>query len=187
MAKKTSNIAIAAAIKNKIVKALRETMGKALNQSNLVTQLCESIALEYGKQPVPAPAIKEITEALAKEEGWKGRTCDSRKSEVRAVLRSHHVLAGLCTAVTRDKRCETFSWHNAIKVARIWVRQNKKGTPSQASVIREFFKKAATSASDPIDIVANKIANLSPRKGTKAAALVDDLVQVLSKHGYVFE
>ncbi len=185
MASKT--IEITKSVTNKIVGAFVGAFSKANNQSNIVTQLCDTVAEDYGTQPIPAPHIKLLTESLAKESGWKGRTGDSRKSEARAVMRSHHVLKGLCAAVLKDRRCESFTWHSAIKVARIWVRLNKKSVPKVAAVISEFFKKSPTSTADPLDTIGAKLANLAPRKGTKKATLVADLLQVFAKAGYTFE
>lgn len=169
---------VAKSVLNKITGAFTDTYRKVTDQSNLVTHVCDIIAEDYS-EAVPATHIKEIVENIGDEMGWTGRTRDSRLSECRAVLRSHHKLDGLCAAIIEDKRCEKFQWHDAIKVGRIWVRLNKKGTPTVKKVKAEYFKKNKAPQVDPLEKIATDILN-----SVSKSAFVQALQKVCEEHGY---
>jgi len=169
---------VAKSVLSKIVSGFADTYRKVTSQTNLVSHMCEIIGEDYDAA-VPATDIKEIVTAVADEMGWKGRSRDSRMSECRAVLRSHHELQTLCEAVESDKRCERFVWHDAIKVARIFVRLSKKGTPSVKQIKAEFFKKNKAAQVDPLDKIATDILN-----STSKSAFIQALQAVCAEHGY---
>lgn len=175
----TNKTVVPASVTKKIVEAFSGVFRKAFDQSNLVHTVCEVIGEDYS-EAVPAAHQKEMIDAIVSDNPqWKGRTIDSRKSECRAIMRSHHVLETFTDAVKADKRCEGFTWHNAVKVARIWVRQSKKGTPSPKKVVAEYFKKNKAAQADPLDKLATDILNSASK-----SAFILALQQVCADHGY---
>lgn len=139
-----------------IIKGFGDAMGAAINQRSLVTQVCEITKDVFGTQIPDVKQQKEIAEGVAEEKGWQGRSADSRKSEVRAVLRSHDVLDEMCGAIIDDKRNDgSFTWHNAIKAARIVNRLRKAGTYSKKAVVAAYYESKPAPA--PQDQALSKL------------------------------
>jgi len=183
MAKKAKDAkqVVGASTKARIVGAFNSVMQNVHDSVGFVATIAKSIAPDY-KDAVPNSAMKEITEALAESNPqWKPRTKDSRLSEARAIMRSHHVLEPYCTAVRDSKKnvSGNFTWHNAVRVARIWVRLNgnaKGKTVSTKAVVAEYFKSNGAEVT-PSGRVVDAVLKLNP-----SSNLYQELIQVLDAH-----
>ena len=115
-----------------------DSLPDAPNQLRTVQQ-CIGICREYfgGTEP-SREAVKEFVDAVARVRQWKGKTADTRKSEVRTLVSQYHRLSTVCEAVVADSRSERFTWHDAIRVARLCKNQK-----IDKRVVAEFYKKKA--------------------------------------------
>lgn len=82
---------------------------------------------EYSKDTADA-----VADAVSRAQGWKGKTADSRKSEIRVLLKASHKLPEFHTACVK---LGSMNWHDTMALAR-WI--NKDETQSECvSLMRD--------------------------------------------------
>lgn len=115
-----------------------------LSQLSIVTQCVKACASHFGNETPPKEDVADFANKVAELRGWSEKSANARKSEVRKVVRNHVRLESACKAVAA--KGDTFTWHNAIKVARIL---NKNPKLSDAGVVKAFFESAPANHATP--------------------------------------
>ncbi len=86
------------------------------NGGSLVTQLCETLSRHAKGETIPKADSDAIIASVSRERGWKGKTANSRESEVRIVIKSYANLGDAVVAI--QKRMKSCNWHRVMKAAR---------------------------------------------------------------------
>lgn len=117
---------------------------KGLSQMNIVTQCVKACRAHFLGDTPPKEDVADFANKVAEYRGWSEKSANARKSEVRKVVRNYTRMESACKAVA--SKADTFTWHNAIKVARIL---NKNPKLSDAAVVKAFFESAPANHRTP--------------------------------------
>lgn len=111
---------------------------------NLVTQCVTAANAYFHGHAAEKDEIEQVAGAVVDAKGWEDKTAKSRRSEIRAVLRTYDRLTEACEKA-RTAVEGSFTWHHAISVAR---KLSKKDATVQSAV--DAFVEAQTAKSAPI-------------------------------------
>jgi hypothetical protein len=125
-------------------KQFSDALAGALNQVNIVTQCVKACRAHFGGDVPPKEDCVDFADKVAELRGWSEASVKARKSEVRKVVRNYTRMESACKAVAA--KGDSFTWHNAIKVARIL---NKNPKLSDAGVVKAFFDSAPSNHATP--------------------------------------
>lgn len=162
------------------VRKFADAMGSALNQTSIVTQCVNACRAHFQGETPSAKDIKEFADGVAELRDWSESSERARKSEVRNIVRHYARLPAAITAVTEDKRCEGFTWHNAIKVARL-CKDNKSDT----ALVRAYFEAKPSKRVTPTQKINNalKVVTETTTTSAKYKGFQQALDKLLAKHG----
>ena len=145
-----------------------------------VTSLVTSCQNEFGGDYMPDKIAKAISERVAKDQGWKGRTSTVRKSEVRAILGAYPFLIEGLAAL--EKATGNTGWHSMVKLARQLPLHN---TAKQA-VLACIAKSEGSGTTMPVAKQFGRALGMLKNVQTHAAkytAFRRDLAVLCNKHG----
>jgi hypothetical protein len=115
MSKKAIKTILAKGI-DKVVSVISGALETVESGGNVVTQVCNIAKQIYRGESIPAADMKYICGEVAKRRGWSEKSAKIRMSEVRTVLNTYTQLPD--AIVKFKKQSPTFSWHNAMMLAR---------------------------------------------------------------------
>lgn len=156
-----------------IAKAMGEALESLASQTaNIVTHVCDKAKEAYGGEDIPEVDAIEIARLVSVDKGWptsgaKKRSGDSRRSEVRAILRAYTSLGKACDLF--HKRVGTFNWHDGVALARAIP----KAKTVNAAVTQVCDKKASGKTTSPLVAFNDAMIKFynSNAKGKRADAL----------------
>ncbi len=109
-----------------IARFARATMPGSLTHMSIVTQCVQACEDHFGGLEPSPKAVEEFVQGVAHMREWTATSAPARKSEVRVIVRQYQRLQSACEAVVEDDRCNRFTWHNAVRVARLCETHNNK-------------------------------------------------------------
>lgn len=123
-----TNTALSATARTAIVSSYINALDSAENTGSLLTQVCETANKYTRGETLSDEDQKAIAAAVSSEKGWRGKTAQSRESEVRVILRASAELPEAIEAfASKNKSC---NWHTGMKLAR----RLNKGEPVAKAV-----------------------------------------------------
>jgi len=167
-----------------VIRTFSDVLGGVFNQASLVTQVCNACDSHFQGDDATKAEVKEIADGVAIERGWSEASARARKSEVRNVVRQYRDLPSRVTAITRDKRCEGFTWHNAVKVARLM-----KSHGTIKAVTTAYFTEAKSKSATPVQKIekALLVARDTVTTSAKYKGFQQGLDKLLAKHGIALD
>lgn len=162
-------------------KGVADAMGSLDNQTSIVTQCVTFCRKHFGNEVPPKADVNDFANKVAEYRGWSESSAKVRKSEVRNLVRAHTRLDSVCKRLVKE--LDSFTWHNAIKAARLI---HKNPSASDAAICKMYFeeKKAnhKTQSQKVID-AAKTIANMTGRLGADAKAIQTAVEKALASAG----
>lgn len=162
------------------VRKFAEGMRSAIDQSSIVTQCVSACAAHFQGDTPDAKAIKEFADGVAEIRGWSESSARARKSEVRNIVRNYQRLPAAVDAVRNDSRNEGFTWHNAVKVARLC-----KTHSTDKALVAAYYDTPPPKRVTPtakIDKALDVIAETTTTS-KKYKAFQADVLKLAAKHG----
>jgi len=148
-------------------KVVSDAIGNATNQVSIVTQCVNACRSHFGGDVPLKEDCADFANKVAEYRGWSEASAKARKSEVRKVVRNYGRLDSACKAVA--KASESFTWHNAVKVARLL---NKMPKASDTAIVRAYFESPPSNAQTPTEKSMRLIKNFINVKGRKSADVI---------------
>jgi hypothetical protein len=183
MAKKTKAVVIETL--QSVITALSDAIGGVYDQTSIVTQVCNACSSYFNGADASKAQVNEIAQGVAEQRNWSEKSAKPRKSEVRAIVRAYRRLPNVCQTIAAE--AESFTWHNAVKVARLINSNPKLGDDA---IVKKYAseaasKKAAKSKSDLDTMLAwfEKLGDMAPR-AQAAKDLHTKLMKAFSDAGY---
>ena len=160
------------------VRRFAEGMASAINQSSIVTQCVSACAAHFQGDTPDAKSIKEFADGVAEIRGWSESSARARKSEVRNIVRNYVRLPAAIKAVTDSPKCEGFTWHNAIKVARLC-----KDHKSDAALVKAYFETKPSKHVTPLQKIKKSLTTVLETTTTSKdwLAVQDEISKLLAK------
>ena len=166
---------------NEVATAVATALAEIDNSANIVEQ-CVASAMElYDGLEVPPQDLTYITDRVATIRKWSGSSLKVRKSEVRAIVRAYFELPD---AMARyRKKCATFTWHEAVDLARA-LANNNWSIPSAVAQCLSKNKKKKQSNADPLKAFRRHVRAIQDIRTTRRniIAFRKDLAALLKKH-----
>jgi len=144
-----------------------------------VTSLVTSCENEFGGDYMPDKIAKAISERVALDQGWQGKTSTVRKSEVRAILGAYPFLVEGIAAF--EKQTGNVGWHSMVKLARQLPLHN-----STKAAVLACISKSGSGNTMPADKQFGRALGMLKNITTRSAKLMAfrrDLAKLCTKHG----
>lgn len=126
--------------RQKVAIAIAEALETVENNGSLCHTVCESAAAVFKGKLIPPHDVKAIVSAVAKKRKWSAASLSSRVSEVALLLAVYDQLPGAIKQY-REAFPDSFTWHDAMKVARKVRKAKKDGEPVE-SVVKAMTEEA---------------------------------------------
>lgn len=158
------------------VRKFADAMGSALDQRSIVTQCVNACASHFQGETPDSKSVKEFADGVAELRDWTPASERARKSEVRNIVRNYDRLPGLCDKIAA--KADTFTWHNAIKVARLC----KGRTDTQ--VVTAYFESKPSKRVTPTKKIDKALETVLETVTTSAKykKFQTELEKLLAKH-----
>ena len=162
----------------KVAATISKVYDTVSKSGNIVTQCVSAVQQVYRGAEVPKADLAFIADNVARSRGWSSKSAQSRKSEVRKIVRNYLRIPEALKLYTA--KVDSFTWHDAIKLT---TQLNKDQTVRQAvSAMLSAPKAKAPTAMSVFGASINRIKNIETRS-KKIIAFRKDLTKLLDKHG----
>ena len=169
------------AVKN-ISSAVTSAIGAIKNTlREQVTSLVTACNNEFGGDYMPDKIAKAISESVATELGWKGKTATVRKSEVRSVLGAYPFLVEGMKEY--ERATGNIGWHSMVKLARQLPLHNT--TKAAVNACIKKVEGAKLSTSKQFGRALGMLKNIKTR-APKQIAFRKELAKLCAKHGIAY-
>lgn len=161
------------------VREFADAMTGAHDQSNIVTQCVNACSKHFQGDAPDAKSVKEFADGVAEIREWSESSAKARKSEVRNIVREYVRLPSAVKAIRDDKRCDSFTWHNAVKVARLC-----KSHKTDSAVVKAYFETKPSKSATPVTKInkALEVALSTTTTSPKYKGFQTALSKLLAKH-----
>jgi len=162
----------------KVAAAIAKVFDTVENNGSVITQCVTSAKSVYRGAEIPTVDLAYIADNVARIRSWTPTSINARKSEVRKILRAYRELP---EAIEKfRKKSPTFTWHQAVKLARL-LGQHSTINKAVAAMV-QVSEAARPNAMTQVLNCLTRIANVETRS-QKVIAFRKDLNKLIAKHG----